>query len=245
MVVAPASKFLMSPNGWTALGACVAAGVAIIAAVIGGWQLFEARRLRREQTQPYVVVFTDESGNDPRHIDLVIKNFGATAAKDVRVTFSAPLDSAVLGEHSAYSPIRTPEVIPVLVPSQEWRTFWDFSPARDEAKELPRQYTATVVFKDLHRKKPYEFKFVLDWDVLISRAFVTVRNLHDIGRAALEIRDTFNKWGERGGGLSVVARDGDRKDRRLNRLWAEREAEHRGIPQWRRVVSRALRWPRS
>jgi hypothetical protein len=176
---------------------------------------------------------------------LVIKNFGATVAKDVRVTFSAPLESAVLGKHSTYSPILTPDVIPALVPGQEWRTFWDFSPERDKAKELPRQYTADVVFKDLHRKKPYVFSFLLDWDVLIARAFVTVRNLHDIGRAALEIRDTLNKWGERGGGLSVVARDGDRKDRRSNRLWAEREAEHRGVPKWRRVLRRTLHWPRS
>jgi hypothetical protein len=147
-----ASIWHLTPDAWTAiatwLGACVAVAVGIGAVTVGGRQLSEARRLRREQAQPYVVVFTEGSGNDPRHFDLVIKNFGMTAATDVRVVFSAPLESAVLRGPPNHSPIRTPDVIPVLVPGQEWRTFWDFTAARAGASDLPDEYTATVTFSD-------------------------------------------------------------------------------------------------
>ena len=222
--VAQHSQFLMSPGGWTALAACVAASVAIIAAIIGGWQLSEARTLRLEQAQPYVVVFTDESGGDPRHIDLVIKNLGSTAAQDVCVTFSSPLHSAVLQEHS---PIKTPSLIPVLVPGQEWRTFWDFTPARAAASEMPREYSADIAFRDSRGKKSFRFTFEIDWQVLIDGAFVTIYTVHDAARALREISALMSGWKESGGsGLRVFMRDGDTKDQRETEAWAQHEADH-------------------
>jgi hypothetical protein len=167
--------------------------------------------LRSEQAQPYVVVYTEESPAGPTNIDLVIKNFGSTAAIDVRVTFSAPLESAVLEE---YSPIQTPEVIPVLVPGQEWRTFWDTTQARDAASDLPSKYTAEVAFKDSHDKESFRFRFELDWRVLIDRGFVQVYTHHDGVRALRDISKVLNDAKSPGRALNVVARDGDAIDAR-------------------------------
>lgn len=193
-----ASVWHLAPEAWTAIATWLGIGVAIavgaVAATVGGGQLTEARRLRREQAQPYVVVFTEGSGNDPRHLDLVIKNFGKTAAIDVRVVFSAPLESAVLRGHPSHSPIKTPDVIPVLVPGQEWRTFWDFTPARDQASDLPDEYVATVTFSDSQGQRvDAEYRFVINWRVLIDRGFVNVYNLHNAAEALREISEVLRK----------------------------------------------------
>jgi len=231
MVNAAVSIWHLGPDVWAAIatwvGACVALAAGIAVATIGRSQLAEARRLRREQAQPYVVVFAQESDSGPWNIDLVIKNFGETAATDVRVTFSAPLDSAVLRTPPSHSPIKTPEVIPVLVPGQEWRTFWDSTQARDEAKDLPQRYTATVVFSDSHRRPvDAHYEFVIDWQVLLDRGFVQVYNVHHIADALRDIRDDLRRVKSHHG-LNVVVRDGDAMDGRDRKSHAYRVREHR------------------
>src|SRR5262245_14565535 len=74
-----------TPEDWTAAAAWVTAFVAIAAAVVGLGQLAEARRVRLEQSQPYVVIFMEPSRAGTYFIDLVVRNFGTTAAYDVRV----------------------------------------------------------------------------------------------------------------------------------------------------------------
>ena len=222
-----ASIWHLTPDAWTAIATWSAFFVAIAAVAVGGRQLSEARRLRRAQAQPYVAVFTEGSGADPRHLDLVIKNFGKTAATDVRVVFSEPLESAALRGQPNHSPIKTPDVIPVLVPGQEWRTFWDFTPARVGAPDLPTEYTATVTFRDSDGEPVNgEYRFVLDWRVLIDRGFITVLNLHDAATALREISEVLRK-AKSHHGLDVVVRDGDALDERNRTCYADKERRQR------------------
>jgi hypothetical protein len=51
----------MSAEGWTALAGVCGVLLALGAAIVGGWQLQEARRLRIEQAQPYIAVYADPS----------------------------------------------------------------------------------------------------------------------------------------------------------------------------------------
>src|SRR4051812_12605673 len=75
------------PETWTAIAAWATAGVAGAAGFLALRQLAEARRLRLEQAQPYVAVYMDERREvDERFHDLVIANFGKTAAFNVEVT---------------------------------------------------------------------------------------------------------------------------------------------------------------
>src|ERR1700723_3494589 len=96
-MLAAGSIWHLTPDAWTAIATWAAVCIALGAAIVGLRQLGEAKRLREAQAQPYVVVFTDDAAGDPQNVDLVIKNFGTTAATNVRVKFSTPLASAVLG----------------------------------------------------------------------------------------------------------------------------------------------------
>lgn len=97
--------------------------VAVVAALYAKRQvesargsLEEARALRREQAQPYVIVSLEASLASPRLIDLVIKNLGTTAAFDVQLTSDPALTRVKQDEYVQVWPGYT---IPTLVPGQE------------------------------------------------------------------------------------------------------------------------------
>jgi hypothetical protein len=76
-----------SAQTWSAVGDLAGATAALgtLAVAIGAvyaafQQVRQARELREEQARPYVAVFMEPSTRSPRVIDLVIRNFGSTAA---------------------------------------------------------------------------------------------------------------------------------------------------------------------
>jgi hypothetical protein len=89
----------MSADEWSA----IAQGALVLVAVVAAWfargQVTESKRLREEQVQPYVAVFARVARIGIA--DVVIKNYGQTAARNVRVAFDPPLKRAHLPTHPA------------------------------------------------------------------------------------------------------------------------------------------------
>jgi len=198
-----------SAPAWSALAGWVTATVAVAAGGIAFGQLGEARRLRRERSQPYVAAFTDSSGEvDERFIYLVVANFGATAAFDVGVTIEPPPRRAT---GNGYEEVWIPHQIPVLVPGQEWRTLWDFGPRRADS-DLPSRHEAHVSLQD-SQGRSYSFSYILDWQVYAQRMKVTTYGVHHAAKALREIDKKLGRWSERGE-LAVSVRDGEADDRR-------------------------------
>jgi hypothetical protein len=127
----------------------------------------EAERLRREQSQPYVVVFAEQLAAHRYVLDLVIKNLGTTAAYAVRVEIT-PTPRRSFDDHRGSREVWLPSVIPVLVPQQEWRTRWDLANHRRDAG-LPDRHDATVTFTDSQGRGAdgsqgrFNYDFVVDW----------------------------------------------------------------------------------
>lgn len=191
-----ASLWNLGADTWTAIATWVGAVVALVAAGVAGTvglrQLSEARTLRLEESQPYVIVVLEESGIGAHHYDLVIRNTGKTPAHGVKVVFDQPLESATLGPQ--FSPVPTPDEISILVPGQEWRTFWDWAGKRREDGNLPMRYAATVRFQDSQKREFGPFEFVLDWDLLVMRGAIDVSGLHVGMQALKEIAQHFKQF---------------------------------------------------
>lgn len=201
----------LTPEAWTAIAAWVAVALAAAAGLVAFGQLRESRRLRREQAQPYVVVFLDENPSGPWIGDFVIKNYGVTAAYEVRLEAS-PRITTSLGE-SESKELLLPEVIPVLVPGQEWRTTWDSTVSR-HGVGLPDRYSVAVKFQDSHGRTE-QLKYVLDWEVYVQRGYTERHGVHELVKSVRKIEKVLERWREPlGGGLRVVARDGSVRDRR-------------------------------
>ena len=69
-----ASLLGLPAEDWSAIAAVLTAGVALIAGGIAVFQLAEARRLRLEQAQPYVVLYAETARLGSKSLDVVVKN---------------------------------------------------------------------------------------------------------------------------------------------------------------------------
>ncbi|MFB2583448.1 hypothetical protein [Herbiconiux liukaitaii] len=83
--------FLKSDE-WAAIGTVGTHIVAIIAAVFAFMQVGEARQLRVEQARPCVAAYLELGSEvDVSFILLIVKNFGATTARDTTVKSDKPM----------------------------------------------------------------------------------------------------------------------------------------------------------
>jgi hypothetical protein len=207
--------------------AAVATALTLVAAVgaliLARGQIDEARRARaltadldRARTQPYVVMFTEPSGATPVLIDLVVKNFGQSAATNVRIDLSPWPSRTKGGGQDDEEEVAMPEVIPILAPGQEWRTLWDNGLKRKKT-DLPDKHVGTVSYEGLPNAdgtiSQLATPTVIDWSIYKSRRWVEVRTAHDSAKSLREIERVMSKWTEGNlGPLSVIVRDGNAKD---------------------------------
>lgn len=199
----------------SSLATALMAVVAILALIYAGKQIGEAKKSREltrmleiERSQPYVVIFTEPSEATPLAIDLVIKNFGPTAAKNVRVALDPwPMRAEREGNGAQ---VGVPEVLSVLAPGQEWRTSWEWGPHRQNSS-LPDRHAGEVTFEGINGAS-LSSPALLDLGIYKSREWMEIRGMHDAAKALRDIRDTMKKWTESPRGLSVYSRDGDEKD---------------------------------
>lgn len=92
-------------------------------------QAEDAQKLREEQARPYVVAYMDPNPSHWGFVDLVIRNFGRTAAYAVQTSFTPELEVAPftrLDTGERQTKLSYPKNIPMLAPGQEWRTSWDY-----------------------------------------------------------------------------------------------------------------------
>ncbi|UYY80404.1 hypothetical protein OIT41_13840 [Arthrobacter sp. YA7-1] len=218
-----------SPN-WAEQGGFWLSAVTLIiagaAAWVGLYQLGEAkqsrvqtRQLERERSQPYVVAFMTESGIGPEALDLVVRNYGQTAASNVRMVFEPKLTRAYM-EGDVFIP-----EIPFLAPGQEWRTLFDFGRQRVANNDFPLRYDGTVYYEGLDGDKR-ESPCVLDWGAYKDKTWVKVHGINDLAMAVGEMRDQVKNWTEGiNDGMSVVVRSGDKKDREKQAWFEEMQRE--------------------
>ncbi len=131
--------------------------------------------------------------------------------------------------NTAWAVIKYPQVIPMLVPGQQWQSLWDMLNSRHEA-ELPDVHEALVDCEDSQGQVMPRGRYVLDWQQWTNRLYTTTYDLHDVGEAMRDIRKLLKSWGEGPGGrggLSVYSRDGAAQDEQARQRHAAWQREQR------------------
>ncbi|MGY2029444.1 hypothetical protein [Nocardia gipuzkoensis] len=196
----------MTADAWAAVAGwmtALIAGVTVtIASRYAAKQVNEAKKqvdvaqaTRRDQAQPNVVVFTESNHTHWLALELVIKNFGSTPARDVRIHFDTTPQVSPRSKSAEATDLWYPEVIPFLAPWQEWRALWDFGPRRNGYPELASRHDVTVSFTDQHGKA-MTTSSVLDWKSMEGTTRINTMTVHDIGqllKAQNEILEEMSK----------------------------------------------------
>ncbi|MGL4832301.1 MAG: hypothetical protein ACRCWS_06990 [Propionibacteriaceae bacterium] len=167
-----------------AVCAVVTVIVAVVAAIIALRQLSAGYRIHREQAQPYVAVGMRSLDQVNSHfIEFFLHNFGQTAAFDIHIISDPPIQAAWQGEPA--EPMWIFNVLPTLVPGDEWTQMMGFAPAHFES-DLPMKYNVKVEWKD-SSGKTFTAKYLLDWEAHRNRINMSQKTVHHLSMAAEDI----------------------------------------------------------
>ena len=183
---------------WMVWAAWAAILLGVFALVFANRQIKHNRRLVTEQTRPNVAMFMEPHPADWHVIELVVRNFGQTAAYDIQFSFSNPPTVAEY-ENSAdgyadITELQLPRELPVLAPGQEWRMVWDSALDRAEiGSGIESRFAGTVTYYD-RPATPRGWRFwrsnrhalqtdvVLDWNALPPVQRIELMTTHDLAK---------------------------------------------------------------
>jgi hypothetical protein len=183
---------------WLAWGAWAATLVGVLALAFASRQLRLNRRLTTEQIRPHVGMFMEPHPTDWHVIEIVVRNFGQTAAYNIRFSFSTPPTVAdyenANDNYADVVELKLPRELPVLAPGQEWRLVWDSALDRAEiGSGIESRFAGTVIYHD-RPDRPRGWRFwrkarpelqtdvVLDWDALPPVQRIELMTTHDMAR---------------------------------------------------------------
>jgi len=171
----------MVDSAWVAAGAACAAGAAAwVAAINGSRTLARARRDSRDRSRPMLAAELRDVPYATASQALVIRNAGATIARNVEVTFQPPIpDPEPAMEASSVTPFlkrRYAKPIPVLTPGMELDNLWYVGEAYGNGY-VNSEPTPDKVDVHLSYDAPdgtrYSDVFPLDVDLLRKRTYST------------------------------------------------------------------------
>jgi hypothetical protein len=211
--------------------------VAVIALRIARGQLKEAseareqtKKLEREKSQPYVVAFLEESAVGSHILDLVVRNYGQTAGRNIRLSFEPTLNRT--DGNDGTEDVILPDVISFLAPGQEWRTLFDVGTERAHREDLPLVYNGVVTYDGLDGESQ-KSDVVIDLHPFKARIFPEILGVHHAAKALQDLSKNQKSWSDFEGGLKVFSRDGNAKDERraeAARQWKARRAVETPAP---------------
>lgn len=185
-------------SGWLVWSVWAALVLGVVALVFTNHQIQRNRQLAAQQTRPYVSMLMEPHVTDWHVIEVVVRNFGRTAAYDIRFAFPKPLTVAAYENASeGYADVvelQLPRELPSLAPGQEWRMVWDSALDRAEiGSSIESRFAGSVFYYDRpeqphgwrfwqRARKPLETKVVLDWDALPPVQRIELMTTHDLAK---------------------------------------------------------------
>lgn len=145
---------------------------------------------RDQQMAPYVVVFFDHQTDSPI-FDLVIKNTGRTAARDVEIAFDPPLQTSLKNYHIEELAF-IHQIIPTLPPEYEIRASVDVIDNAIKSETLPKQYRVRVTYSGGIKPDRRAAEYILDLNIFEGILETHTRSLTDLTKAVEKISDKID-----------------------------------------------------
>lgn len=158
-------------NAWDWIGtqqAILVALAAVITAIIAIFALRATASDSRERSRPIVLAFFRLATHNESAFDLVVHNFGSSAASDIDVSFDPPFDEDARKNHMVNTLAQRYEKrVPLLPPGSEITNVWwalDFTAPNGSGKNrypTPDEAVMTITYKG-NRIRRYTEKIKLD-----------------------------------------------------------------------------------
>lgn len=169
-----------------AIGAQILSSFAVLMlAIFAFFQVMEQRAARTAQDSPQILV--DVNYSQRTMINIVVRNIGRGAAKDIQFNFSSPIESSggqIISDLPYFK-----EGIAFLAPNTEIASVWDsYASAVEVLKEkgLKNGVTVRAKYKDL-RGRPYSTEWTINPLLLEGSGYADLKEFEDLVRAAENI----------------------------------------------------------
>jgi hypothetical protein len=191
----------LGSGSWLAIAAWAVVALGVVGLFYANRQITKNRQLKTEQIRPQVAMFMEPHAADWHVIELVVRNFGQTAAHDVRFAFTNPPTVAVYegNVHDGQPDVAEldlPSELPLLAPGQEWRTVWDSTISREQlGGGIRSRFDGTLTYFDLPRperdkgasrfwnkRQEFQSKVCLDWATLQPVQRLELLTTHDLAK---------------------------------------------------------------
>ena len=185
---------------WLTIAVWAAVVLGVAALIYARQQSRRNHELSVEQLRPQVAMFMEPNASDWHVIELVIRNFGKTAAHDIRFTFFNPptvarYEHGYVDGRPDFAELQLPSELPFLAPGQEWRTVWDSALSRKEFGEaIESRFVGSLTYSDRPQQnekqrrfgrdpsRQYQTKAVLDWTDLQPADRLESLTSHDLAK---------------------------------------------------------------
>lgn len=183
---------------WSDIATIVAAAGTLFAALFALGAIWQTRSLTKQKAQPYVAASLEPHQHVPWVMELVVANYGQTAATNVHITIDPEPLRVVLENPdpdgpTKQTPLPYPKTLSVLVPGQRWGTTWDSIFMRHKHDELPTRYTITLTYDGIKGKRQPQTEYALDWDMYLARGHLGYKTMSNIGDEIAGIRTAMDK----------------------------------------------------
>jgi hypothetical protein len=191
----------LGSGGWLAIAAWAALLLGVVVLLYTHRQVKKNRQLKTAQVRPQVAMYMEPHPSDWHVIELVVRNFGSTAAYDIKLDFVNPPTVAAYEDNEYDGPpevaeLDLPSELTFLAPGQEWRTVWDSAISREELGgnirsrfdgtltyyDKPRPDRESGVSKSWNKRQEFETKMVLDWATLQPVQRLEMLTTHDLAK---------------------------------------------------------------
>jgi hypothetical protein len=190
----------LGSGNWLAIAAWAALALGVVALLWANRAIAKNRQFKTEQVRPQVAMFMEPHPSDWHVIELVVRNFGQTAAHDIRFDFvnhptvAAYEDSQFDGPPEV-AELDLPSELQYLAPGQEWRTVWDSAISREElGNAIQDRFDGSLTYSnrprpsaktksgERGRRETFETKFRLDWSTLAPVQRIELMTTHDLAK---------------------------------------------------------------
>jgi hypothetical protein len=191
----------LGSGSWLAIAAWAALALGVVVLIYVSRQVTRNRQLKTEQIRPQVAMFMEPHAADWHVIELVVRNFGQTAAYDVRFEFTNPPTVAAYEDSDSDGPpdvaeLDLPSELPFLAPGQEWRTVWDSAISREQlGGSIGSRFDGVLTYFDdprpdqkkrgskiWNKRLEFESKVTLDWATLQPVQRLELMTTHDLAK---------------------------------------------------------------
>ncbi|MEZ0050791.1 hypothetical protein ABIA30_001789 [Mycobacterium sp. MAA66] len=188
-------------GGWLAIAAWAALLFGIVVLIATNRHLAKNRQFKHDQVRPQVTMFMEPHASDWHLIELVVRNFGQTAAHNIELRFTDNPTVAIYedSDHDGeldVTDLHLPSELTVLAPGQEWRTIWDSAISREQlGGSIGSRFDGAVVYYDMPRpddgkrtsrfgtkRREFETKATLDWKALQPVQRLELMTTHDLAK---------------------------------------------------------------